>query len=104
VGEVLCTIANPGRDLVPGTNVNAFILTQVVKNALTIPKEAVRRDNGVGVYLLQSDQSIKWQPVTTGASSTLRVEVVNGLKDGDAVAGSTEQAMKSGQRVNPVFP
>jgi HlyD family secretion protein len=104
VGEVLCTIANPGRDLVPGTNVNAFILTQVVKDALTIPKETVRRDNGVGVYLLQSDQSIKWQPVTTGASSTLRVEVVNGLKDGDAVAGSTEQAMKNGLKVKAVFP
>ena len=28
VGEVLCTIGNPNRELVPGTNVNAFILTK----------------------------------------------------------------------------
>jgi HlyD family secretion protein len=104
VGEVLCTIANPGRELVPGTNVNAFILTQVVKNALTIPKEAVRRENGVGVYLLQPNQSVKWQPVTTGASSSLRVEILSGLKDGDRVAGPSEQPLKDGQKVNPVFP
>jgi HlyD family secretion protein len=104
VGEVLCTIANAGLQLVPGTNVNAFILTQVVNNALTIPKEAVRRDNGVGVYLLQPDATVKWQPVTTGASSTLRVEILSGLKDGDQVAGSSEQALKSGQKVNAVFP
>jgi HlyD family secretion protein len=103
VGEVLCTIANPGRELVPGTNVNAFILTQVVNNALTIPKNAVRRDNGVGVYLLAAGSIVKWRPVTTGASSTLRVEVLSGLKDGDSVAESSEQSVKDGQKVTPVF-
>lgn len=103
VGEVLCTIANPGKELVPGTNVNAFILTQVVNNALTIPKNAVRRDNGVGVYLLSAGSVVKWRPVTTGASSTLRVEVLSGLKDGDSVAESSEQSVKDGQKVTPVF-
>ena len=103
VGEVLCTIANPGRELVPGTNVNAFILTQVVNNALTVPKDAVRRDNGTGVFVLQPDQTVKWQPVTTGASSTLRVEVLSGLKDGDAVAEATDQALKNSQKVTPVI-
>ena len=52
VGEVLCTVDNPMRELVPGNNVNAFILTQVVNNALTIPKAAVRRDGGIGVFIL----------------------------------------------------
>ena len=85
VGEVLCTIANPNRELVPGKNVNAFILTQVVPNALTIPKTAVRRENGVGVFLLQ-DNTIRWRSVKTGASDALRVEVVDGLQDGDLVA------------------
>src|SRR5207253_3167686 len=64
VGEVLCTIANPERLLVPGTNVNAFILTEVVPNALTIAKAAVRRDSGVGVYVLdRANNVVRWQPV-----------------------------------------
>src|SRR6202034_2560478 len=50
VGEVLCTVQNKNHDLIPGTNVNAFILTQVVDSALTIPKTAVRRERGTGVY------------------------------------------------------
>src|SRR5947207_2554684 len=41
VGEVLCDIANPDMDLLPGTNVNAVILSETVENAITIPKEAV---------------------------------------------------------------
>ncbi|HXM42818.1 MAG TPA: efflux RND transporter periplasmic adaptor subunit, partial [Bryobacteraceae bacterium] len=43
VGEVLCTIDNPGRALLPGTNVDAHIRTATVDKALTIPKECLRR-------------------------------------------------------------
>lgn len=103
VGEVLCTIDNPMRELVPGTNVNAFILTQVVENALTIPKAAVRRDGGVGVFVLEKDNTVKWQPVTTGASDALRVEVVKGLEDGDAVSEAADQNLRNGQKVIPGF-
>ena len=102
VGEVLCTIDNAAHDLVPGTNINAFILTQVVNNALTIPKEAVRRENGIGVYVLQPDSTVRWQPVRTGASDALRVEVVSGLKDGDQVAEPTDAALKNGAKVSLV--
>jgi HlyD family secretion protein len=104
VGEVLCTIGNPMRELVPGTNVNAFILTQVVDNVLTIPKAAVRRDGAIGVFLLQKDNTLKWQPIATGASDALRVEVVSGLADGDAVAEPTDQILKAGAKVTPAFP
>ena len=104
VGEVLCTIGNPMRELVPGTNVNAFILTQVVENALTIPKAVVRRDSAIGVFLLRKDNTLKWQPITTGASDALRVEVVKGLADGDAVAQPSEQTLRTGEKVTPSFP
>jgi HlyD family secretion protein len=103
VGEVLCTIKNPYHELVPGTNVNAFILTQVVQNALTIPKTAVRRENGVGVYLLQKDGTIKWQPIRTGVSDALRVEALSGVQDGDMVAQPSDQSLKSGMKVTPSY-
>jgi HlyD family secretion protein len=103
VGEVLCTIDNPMRELAPGTNVNAFILTQVVENALTIPKAAVRRDGGIGVFVLQKDSTVTWQPIRRGASDALRVEVLEGLREGDAVADATDLVLKTGAKVNPVF-
>lgn len=101
VGEVLCTVDNPMHELVPGTNVNAFILTQVVENALTIPKAAVRREGGIGVFVLQKDDTVKWQTVATGASDALRVEVTKGLQDGDAVAEAADVNLKNGQKVKP---
>jgi HlyD family secretion protein len=103
VGEVLCTIHNRDHDLIPGTNVNAFILTQVVENALTIPKTAVRSERGTGVYVLEKDDTVKWVSITTGASDALRVEVLSGLNDGDAVMLPTDQTVHDGSKVAPAF-
>jgi HlyD family secretion protein len=104
VGEVLCTIGNPNHELTPGTNVNAFILTKVVSNALSLPKTSVRRDNGTGVFLLQKNNTVAWRPVVTGVSDALRIEIVSGLKDGDQVAQPTDQVLKDGMAVRPVTP
>ncbi|MFB3829050.1 MAG: efflux RND transporter periplasmic adaptor subunit [Bryobacteraceae bacterium] len=104
VGEVLCTISNPGQELIPGTNVNAEIRTNVAKDALTIPKEALRHQAGaVGAFVLRGD-TLAWQEVTTGASSVTRVEVLGGLREGDAVALPTEAPLRPEMRVRAVFP
>ena len=53
VGEVYCVIDNPDLDLLPGTNVNVDITAEESAGALTIPKEAVRRELGqAGVFAL----------------------------------------------------
>jgi HlyD family secretion protein len=101
VGEVLCTVDNPNRDLTPGTNINAFILTKVAHDVLSIPKSTVRRDHGAGVYVLQPDNTVKWRAVQTGVSDALRVEVTGGLTEGDRVAQPTDIPIKDGMPVNP---
>jgi len=104
VGEVLCTIANPGRELVPGTNVNVQIRTSVVANALTVPKEVLRRDpSGVGVLKLNGDRVV-WQNVTMGSSSVTRAQITSGLREGELVALPTEKNnLQPGERVRPVI-
>jgi HlyD family secretion protein len=104
VGEVYCMIDNPDLTLIPGTNVNAEIISQVVENALTIPKEAIRREGTqTGVLKLQGDRVV-WQPIKTGATSINRIQVVEGLGDGDAVALPVDRPLTSNEQVRPVFP
>jgi HlyD family secretion protein len=104
VGEVICTIENSKGRLIPGTNVNAEIRTNVVQSALTIPKEAIRTEAGQsGVFQLKQD-AVEWRKIIIGASSTTRSQVVSGLAEDDAVALASDQPLKSGQRVTPVFP
>jgi HlyD family secretion protein len=102
VGEVLCTIDNPGRALLPGTNVDAHIRTATVDHALTIPKECLRRDaSGVGVFALRGDR-LAWRAVQTGASSVTRVQILAGLAEGAEVALPTELTLHDGEIVRPL--
>ncbi len=102
VGEVVCTIDNPQGELIPGTNVNAEIRTAVVENAITIPREALRREaRGTGVYRLR-DNVLEWREVTTGVASATRVEVTSGLAEGDAVALPTEAQLEPGMEVRAI--
>jgi HlyD family secretion protein len=99
VGEVLVTIGNPNNDLPPGANVNIAIRSRTAPNATTIPKEALRRENGVtGVFVLEQDKVV-WRPVETGISNVTRIQVKRGLKPGDRVALATDQPLRDGSSV-----
>jgi HlyD family secretion protein len=100
VGEVVCSIVNEGRTLIPGTNVNAEIRTAVVENAMVIPKETLRHDaQGDYVFALKGD-TIERRAVKKGASSLTMVQVVEGLSDSDAVALPSDNQLKVGDRVS----
>lgn len=102
VGKVICLIENPGRELLPGTNVNAFIQSKVVPNALSVPKETLRRQGvDLGVYKLEGAQ-LRFRRVKTGTSSVTRIEILEGLVEGDRVALPTETAIEDGMIVTPV--
>jgi HlyD family secretion protein len=102
VGEVVCIIENPDLSLLPGTNVNAEIRSRTVENALTLPKEALRRQGDeTGVFLLQDGNKIVWRPVKVGAASVTRVEITSGLQVGDKVALPVDVPLKSGDVVQP---
>jgi HlyD family secretion protein len=104
VGQVVCTIENPGRELIPGVNVDATIRTAVVDNALLIPKEALRHDTGGDyVFALKSDGTIERRPVKTGNSSVTQIQIVDGLPEGDAVALPSDTPLKAGDRVTPAY-
>lgn len=103
VGEVSCIIENPGRDLLPGTNVNAEIRAESVENALTIPREAIRRELGqAGVFILSGNRLV-WKKITMGIGNTTRAQV-EGVNEGDAIALPTEKPLKEGMIVTPTFP
>ena len=107
VGEVTSIIDNPGHDLLPGVSVDVTITSKVVKDALVIPKAALRRLGSTdGVYKL-SAKTIVWTPVRTGISDINNVQILSGLQLGDQVADRVvdppDAEIKDGMRVKPVF-
>jgi HlyD family secretion protein len=99
VGEVICIIENPGRDLIPGTNVDAEIRTAVAPNALVIPKEAMRHDSGGDYVLRRQDDTVERRAVKTGNSTVALVQIVDGLNEGDDIAMPGDTPLKPGDHV-----
>ena len=101
VGEVVTVIDNPGRELIPGTNVDAEIRTGVAEGALVIPKESLHHDSaGDWVFRLVGDH-VAHRPVKTGNSTVTQVQVTAGLAEGDAVALPTDVPLADGVKVTP---
>jgi HlyD family secretion protein len=107
VGEVTTMVPNPSHDLLPGVSVDATIISTVQKDAVSIPKAALRTLNGVtGVFKLEGS-SLVWTPIRTGVSDINNAQVLSGLKLGDKVADRAvepaDAEMKNHMRVKPVF-
>jgi len=89
VGEVLIKIDDDDGELLPYTNVTVTVTVSSEANALSVPREALRADNGKKyVYRVVKDELQKTY-VTTGIVNETEAAVLSGLQDGDVVATGT---------------
>lgn len=77
----------PNRDgrLKPDMFANVEIITDVNREAISIPQSALLDDNGQKVVFVATPSGYEKRPVTTGIQSDNRVEIRDGLKAGDKV-------------------
>ena len=102
VGIVTCIIDNPNDELLPGTNIDAAIISKVVTDAISIPKQALQTAaQQTGVWKLNGD-TISWQPVTAGVSNITSVQVKSGLRTGERVVLPSDATLTNGMRVKPL--
>ena len=101
VGEVYCTVDNAALDLVPNVNVEVRILVRQSRQALSVPRAAVRTDDQTRYVYLLSDNRLQRRDVTVGIASSTRDEVLSGLNEGDRVALQGDLALRNGMVIRP---
>jgi HlyD family secretion protein len=82
-------IDDPDGTLLPDTNVTVKITLSSEQNTLSIPREALRYENGNAFVFRVIGDELKRTPVTIGALNLAQVAIVAGLTDGDVVATGT---------------
>ena len=86
VGETTCVVDNQDLRLLPNINVGVTIVTGEHRDALTVPREAVRLDeNKKFVYQVMNDE-LHRRDIQTAISNLTEVEVTGGLTDKVVVA------------------
>ena len=83
--KVRTEVANKDGRLKPDMFANVEIITTAHQTAISIPLSAVLDDGGKSVVFVADGNDYKKKEVTIGIKSDDRVEIVNGLNEGDKV-------------------
>jgi HlyD family secretion protein len=86
IGETTCVVDNHDFKLLPNVNVGVTIVTSEHHNVLTIPREALRQDDGTPYVLQIVNNELKRQNVQTSISNLTQVEISSGLAENAEVA------------------
>lgn len=99
--RVKVELENPSGILLPGMITNNMISTGKSINQLTVPANAIVRDedNLTYLFLLQEHNRVKRQRVAVGGLSQNGIIITDGLKSGDKVVVEGQMNVKDGQTV-----
>jgi HlyD family secretion protein len=89
VGEVLVKIDDVDGDLLPDTNVTVTVTLSSEPNSLSVPREALRLENGKPYVFKVVKGGLQRTYVTTGTINLTQVAILSGLVNGDLVATGT---------------
>jgi len=98
--KVKATFGNARNTLWPGQFVNARLLINERKGALTVPDSAVQRGpQGLFVYVVKPDQTVMLRPIEV-VQDTGQISVVSkGLDENDTVVQSGQSRLSNGTRI-----
>jgi len=96
---------NPDNNLWPNQFVNVHLLLETRKDALTTPVSAIQRGpQGTFVYLVDSNNTVKVQPVQLTLTQGTTAVIASGLQAGDRVVTDGQEKLQAGSRVAPIGP
>jgi membrane fusion protein, multidrug efflux system len=96
---------NPDNKLWPNEFVNAHLLLETRKNAVTAPASAVQRGpDGSFTYVVDANNTVQMQPVQIALTQGSTVVITSGLQGGQRVVTDGQEKLQAGSRVAPQAP
>ena len=90
-------------DIIPGSFVEAYLLSRRMENVISLPRTALTEEQGLFfVYLQLDEEGYKKQEVTLGADNGKSVQILTGVKAGDAVVTDGAYQVKLASASNAI--
>ena len=94
------TFPNTANRLWPGEFINARVLVETTRNAVTIPSAAVQRGpTGVFTYVVKADSTVEVRALQIGTESGALTVVSQGIRDGEVVVTSNQYRLQPGAQI-----
>ena len=94
-------VENPDSSLIPGMYASAVLTLERHEHALAAPIQAVARGASPSVLVINSGQELEERKVKLGLETPAKIEILDGLKDGDLIVIGSRAQFKPGQKVEP---
>ncbi len=96
---------NQENTLWPNQFVNAHLLLETRKNAITAPASAMQRGpEGTFTYVVDANNTVQMRPVKVDLTQGSTVVLGQGLQGGDRVVTDGQEKLQAGMRVAPQAP
>jgi HlyD family secretion protein len=104
VGETTCIVDNQDFKLLPNINVGVTIVTAEHQNALAVPRESVRLDDGKTFVYEIVNNELHRRDIQTSISNLTQVEVSSGITEKAllALASTNSKPLREGTAVKVV--
>ena len=99
--ETEVDIDNHDLRLTPGMYAYVNLNLENKKGVLTLPIQAVSFSGNPNVWKINNKNKIEEQPVTVGLQTADKIEILNGLKEGDQVVFGSREMVDIGMKVKP---
>lgn len=98
-------VPNADLSLIPGIYATAVLKTDRREKTLMVPIGAVSREKGsASVYVINSDHQLEERQVTLGLETPSKLEILNGVNEGDIVMTGSRALVTPGQLVEAKLP
>jgi RND family efflux transporter MFP subunit len=97
------SVPNPDGSLFPGMYAQVELSSARAEPPLLIPSEAlIARSDGAQVAVVGPDQIVHLQKIEVGRDYGDRLEILQGLREGDTIIAAPGDSAREGAKVTPV--
>ena len=95
-------ILNPDEKIIIGFDVDISVNTGEVENAIELPVESLRFDNGEKYVFVYNEETktVEKRNVELGVSEETKYQILSGLKEGEKVVKNPLSALNDGDKIN----
>jgi RND family efflux transporter MFP subunit len=99
--DVELDVPNPDLKLIPGMYASVVIKLEQRDHTLALPIQAVARGQKPTVFVVNAKNEIEERSVKIGLETPTKLEILEGVKEGDQVMIGSRTQVKPGQKVVP---
>jgi membrane fusion protein (multidrug efflux system) len=100
--KITVEVSDSSRSLKPGMFGRISIVYDKHENALQIPRNAIIQEAGDPAVFIVDGETAQRRPVTTGYVEGSRIEILDGLADGERIVLIGQAGLKDGSKVSVI--